>query len=66
MKNMNKINRQWFKMKYDRITRSGKSTRKVRNNLASFLYRVGIYKHNKRLTLAEYDYVTNKIKELYG
>ena len=66
MKSMNKINRQWFKMQYDIITYSGKSSKKVRTALGHFLYDLGIFKFNRKLTLKEYKCVTNKIKELYG
>lgn len=66
MKNINKINRQWFKMKYDKITYAGKSSKKVRTSLGHFLYDLGIFKFDRKLTIKEYNQVTNKIKELYG
>lgn len=66
MKNMDKINKKWFKMQFDIITYNGKSSKKVRTALGHFLYDLGIFKFNRKLTLREYKCVTNKIKELYG
>lgn len=53
-------------MQYDIITYNGKSSKKVRTALGHFLHYLGIFKFNRKLTLKEYKYVTNKIKELYG
>lgn len=53
-------------MKYDSITYSGKSNKKVRTSLGHFLYDLGIFKFDRKLTIKEYNQVTNKIKELYG
>jgi len=66
MKSMNKINKQWFKMKYDIITYNGKSNKKVRTSLGHFFYKLGIFRFNRKLTVNEFKHVTNKIKELYG
>lgn len=66
MKNMNKINKKWFKMQFDIITYNNKSNKKVRTALGHFLYEQGIFKFDRKLSINEYNYVTNKIKEIYG
>lgn len=66
MKFMNKINKKWFKMQFDIITYNNKSNKKVRTALGHFLYEQGIFKFDRKLSINEYNYVTNKIEEIYG
>lgn len=53
-------------MQFDIITYNSKSNKKVRTVLGHFLYEQGIFKFNRKLSIDEYNYVTNKIKQIYG
>lgn len=53
-------------MQFDIITYSNKSSKRVRTALGRFLYEQGIFKFNRKLSVEEYNYVTNKIKQIYG
>lgn len=53
-------------MQFDIITYNGKSSKKVRTALGHFLYEQGIFKFNRKLSIEEYNYATNKIKQIYG
>lgn len=53
-------------MQYDIITFNGKNNKKIRTALGHFLYEQGIFKFDRKLTIDEFNCVTNKIKELYG
>lgn len=66
LKFMNKINKKWFKTQFDIITYNNKSNKKVRTALGHFLYEQGIFKFDRKLSIDEYNYVINKIKEIYG